>query len=110
MRVVLSFFIALAAVVPFANSAENKAPVDRFEKPVRLKAGDEFISVESPGYACPTMADVDGDGKDDLIVGQFSRGNMQFFKNVATVGESPEFAAAQWLKSGDDRLEVPGVW
>lgn len=81
-----------------------------FETPVRLKAGDEYVSVEAPGYACPTLADVDEDGKLDLVVGQFNNGHMQFFKNIAADGESPEFAAAEWIKTGDDRAVVPGVW
>ena len=81
-----------------------------FEAPVRLKAGDEFVSVEAPGYACPTMADVDGDGLEDLVVGQFNRGYMQFCKNIASSSEPPKFAEAKWIKAGDDKAEVPGVW
>ena len=46
----------------------------QFEAPVRLKAGDAFIQVEAPGYACPSWADVDVDGKKDLVVGQFRKG------------------------------------
>lgn len=34
-----------------------------FEPPVRLKAGDAAIRVESPGYAAPCWADLNGDGK-----------------------------------------------
>ena len=81
-----------------------------FKAPVRLKAGDEYVSVEAPGYACPTMADVDGDGVEDLVVGQFNHGYMQFCKNVASIGETPKFADAEWIKTGDERAEVPGVW
>ena len=81
-----------------------------FETPVRIKAGDDFVSVEAPGYACPTFADVDGDGQSDLVVGQFKNGHMQFCRNVADQNEPPRFATAQWLMSGDKRAEVPGVW
>jgi hypothetical protein len=81
-----------------------------FEPPVRVKAGDQFVAVEAPGYACPTMADVDGDGKDDLVVGQFNQGHMQFCKNVAETGKAPKFAAAKWITSGNSRAVVPGVW
>jgi len=81
-----------------------------FESPVRVRAGADFVSVDPPGFACPTMADVDGDGMQDLVVGQFHQGHLQFCKNVATEGESPRFAAAEWIKSGDERAIVPGVW
>ena len=38
-----------------ANSVE-------FEEPFRLEAGGEIICAESPGYACPTVSDLDADG------------------------------------------------
>ena len=95
---------------PAANKKELKKHSFRFESPTRIEAGGKIVAVESPGYACPTMADVDGDGKEDLVVGQFRNGNMQFCKNISSEGQSPRFAEATWLKSGDDRIEVPGVW
>jgi len=120
-RISLSLLFAFGTLpVPYAAEATSSPKAKKtqetdaksfvFEQPVRLKAGEEFISVESPGYACPTMADIDGDEKLDLVVGQFRNGNMQFCKNVAASGESPRFAAAEWLKSGEDRTTVPGVW
>ncbi|MCA9188862.1 MAG: FG-GAP repeat protein, partial [Planctomycetales bacterium] len=55
-------------------------------------------------------ADVDGDGKDDLVVGQFRNGNMQFFKNISQHGVPPKFAPAKWLMTDGERATVPGVW
>ena len=81
----------------------------KFEKPVRLMVGDEPISVDSPGYACPTMADVDGDGKVDLVVGQFAGGSMKFYKNIADSGP-PQFEKGVWIKTGGKKATVPGVW
>lgn len=54
-----------------------------------LKAGDEVIEVHSD--AGPTMADWDGDGKVDLLVGG-GDGGLRFYRNLAEVGF--RFAAA----------------
>ena len=80
-----------------------------FEYAVRIKAGDEYVSVESPGYACPTMADVDNDGKLDLVVGQFNGGKMKFCKNIAEKGATPKFAKSTWIMTGSEPAQVPGV-
>lgn len=81
-----------------------------FESPVRLTAAGELISVDRPGYACPTVADVDGDGVEDLIVGQFANGSMRFFRNIAPADAAPEYAAEQWITSNGEPAVVPGVW
>ena len=80
-----------------------------FETPVRVMTGGVPISVDEPGYACPTIADVDGDGADDLVVGQFSQGRMRFYRNLNAPGETPRFAAGKWIKSGEQIAVVPGV-
>ena len=77
-----------------------------FEPPVRLKAGDAAIRVEAPGYAFPCWADVDGDGKKELLVGQFNQGKMRVFKHLG--GE--KFAPGSWLQADGKVAEVPGVW
>jgi len=77
-----------------------------FEAPVRLTAGGEAIRTEAPGYASPCWADVDGDGRKDLIVGQFAGGKMKVYRNLG----DGELAAGEWLEAGGDVAEVPGVW
>lgn len=77
-----------------------------FEPPVRLKAGGVAVRVERPGYAAPCWADVDGDGKKDLLVGQFNKGKIQVFKGLG----KGEFAKGSWLQAEGKVAEVPGVW
>ena len=78
----------------------------QFEPPVRLKAGDDYVKVEAPGYAAPCWHDVDGDGQKDLVVGQFSGGKLRVFKNEG----KGKLAAGEWLKAGGAIAEVPDVW
>ncbi len=82
------------------------AGATEFEKPVRLKGGGEFVRVDSPGYAYPCLADVDQDGKKDLIVGQFAGGKMKVYRGLS----DGKFAAGEWLKAEGEIAEVPGVW
>ena len=77
-----------------------------FHAPQMLKGGGEAIRVESPGYAAPSWADVDGDGDQDLLVGQFAGGKIHVFEND---GEG-NLAAGRWLEAAGDVAEVPGVW
>ena len=77
-----------------------------FESPVRLKGGENYVRVESPGWAAPSLADVDGDGKKDLLVGQFNKGKIQVYKGLG----GSQFGAGEWLKAEGKVAEVPGVW
>jgi hypothetical protein len=74
--------------------------------PVRLKAGDDFVKVEAPGYAAPSWFDVDGDGVKDLVVGQFAGGKIKVYRNLG----GGRFAAGKWLEADGKVAEVPGVW
>lgn len=96
------FGLATAALLACASAA---AAVE-FEKPVRLSAGGVPIRVESPGYAAPCWADVDGDGVKDLLVGQFRGGKILYCKNLG----GGELAKGEWLQADGKIAEVPGVW
>ena len=99
MKQHLLTFLALFCGAALGSAAE-------FQPPVRLKAGGVPIRVESPGYAAPCLADVDGDGKLDLLVGQFNQGKIRLFKGLG----GGQFAAGTWLQAGGKDAEIPGVW
>ncbi|HZL89338.1 MAG TPA: hypothetical protein VFB96_13250 [Pirellulaceae bacterium] len=82
------------------------ASAAEFEPPVRLEAEGVPVRVESPGYAAPCWADIDGDGKKDLLVGQFAGGKIRVYKGLG----DGKLAAGDWLKAGSAVAEVPGVW
>jgi hypothetical protein len=86
-------------------AAAEPGPIE-FAPPVRLKAGGAPIRVESPGYAAPCLADLDGKGKLDLLVGQFRGGKIQVFQGLG----GGKFAAGTWLQAEGKVAEVPGVW
>lgn len=77
-----------------------------FTSPTLLKANGEAVRADAPGFACPCWFDVDGDGKMDLVVGQFNEGRMRVFKNLG----DGKLAAGEWIKAEGKPAEVPGVW
>jgi hypothetical protein len=97
-RLLLSALL-LSASTAFCSAAS-------FETPVRLKAGDAAIRVESPGYAAPCWADLDGDGKKELLVGQFNQGKIRVFQHLG----AQKFAPGAWLQAEGKVAEIPGVW
>ncbi|MEZ6195159.1 MAG: VCBS repeat-containing protein [Planctomycetota bacterium] len=107
----IGFAIAAVAVAqepakPAAAAPATKASKPAFAAPMRVKGGEEIIKLEEPGYAAPCLADLDGDGKKDLLVGQFAGGKIKVYPGL---GEG-KFGAGTWLQADGKVAEVPGVW
>jgi hypothetical protein len=99
MRVRFLSALLLAGVVTTGNGAE-------FKPPLRLMAADQPVRVENPGWAAPCWADIDSDGKKDLLVGQFNQGKINVYKNLG----GGKLAPGAWLKADGIDAEIPGVW
>ena len=99
MKVLLFSVFWLCCGVTVARAAD-------FEPPVRLTADGEAVRVDSPGYAAPCLADLNGDGKKELLVGQFANGHIRVFKSEGDL----TFAKGEFLKAEGEVAEVPGVW
>ena len=114
-RIGAALVIALLAIVAVPVSAQGESVVAaneviqaaaKFTAPVRLKDGEAFIRIEEPGYASPCWADVTGDGKKDLLVGQFAGGKIKIYPGLG----NGKIGKGEWLEVDGKTAEVPGVW
>ena len=95
----------------FGASVLGAADTYEFEAPELLTAGDgAAIVTEAPGYAAPCLADIDGDGVRDLLVGQFRNGKIGFYKGLKSDDGKLKFAKQQFLQADGEDAIVPGVW
>jgi hypothetical protein len=99
MKRLLLGVLVLASGTCFVSAAE-------FERPVRLKAGDTAVRVESPGFAAPCYVDLRGNGQKQLLVGQFNNGKIRIFEHLG----AEHFGPGEWLRAEGKVAEVPGVW
>lgn len=88
------------------STETNDTTSIEFKEPVQIKIDDQPIKVEAPGYACPSLADMNGDGLKDLLVGQFAGGKIKVYHADGEQG----FKKGEWLKADGETAEVPGVW
>ncbi|MCI0650278.1 MAG: hypothetical protein L0Z55_00195 [Planctomycetes bacterium] len=94
---------ALAEEEPPAPAAEERA---HFDPPIRLRAGDAFIDTSAfVAHTGPLLHDYDGDGKTDLLVGNFA-GSIQLYRNVGT-REKPDYEAKGLLEADGAAVKIP---
>ena len=66
------------------------------EAPFKVTIGDELIDVDK-GHAAPFLADFDGDGLDDLLVGQFGDGKLRIYSSSGT-NTQPKFEDFEYFR------------
>jgi len=93
---------SLVCLIAVAASAGEPA---EFLAPVRIEAGGKPIDTEV-GHAAPFVADFDGDGVTDLLVGQFGGGILWIFRNEGT-NSRPKLAAGVKFKGESPDGRVP---
>ncbi len=95
--------VALAATAAPPLVFAGEAP--RLGAPIQVKDGDRAIDVEI-GHAAPLLEDWDGDGKPDLLVGQFGNGKLRLYRNAGTAAE-PRFKGFEWVQAGGGDAKIP---
>ena len=89
---------------PFA-SREPAQLSSELALPVRIEAAGVPIDTDV-GHAAPFEGDFDGDGVNDLLVGQFGEGLLWVFRNEET-NAAPRLAAGAKFKEGKEEGRVP---
>ena len=94
----LSVLLALLAVAALATT-----PV--FDAPVAIEASGVPINVGTGGNASPFVVDWNGDGKQDLLLGQFNGGKVRFYVNIGA-NFAPEFNDFQYLQADGSDISL----
>lgn len=102
MRTTLAGFTIVLATMMAATMAlaGDLAP------PVQVHAGGQPIDVGLVGHSAPFYGDVDGDGLNDLLVGQFDEGQLRIYRNLGT-NASPRFEGYRWFEAAGALGSVP---
>jgi hypothetical protein len=106
MRLCLSIVLAFLATgcgqrpAP-SDSAPGARPPTGFEPPELILDGSEY------GRLYPTFADIDGDGKIDMLAGNWL-GRLLVFRNKGT-NARPVYARPTWLDETVPSANICGV-
>ena len=93
MIVTYSLVLALFALAP-----PEKAATNELLPPVRLQAAGKPINTHW-GHAAPFVGDFDGDGVNDLLVGQMGLGQLWVYRNTGS-NAAPKLATGVMFKDG----------
>jgi hypothetical protein len=79
-------------------------PKIELAEPFLVTAGGKVIEVEV-GHAAPILVDFNGNGRKDLLVGQFGQGRLRVYPNVGT-NSDPKFEGFEWFQADGKIAQV----
>lgn len=97
MRLITILLIGAGSLVMLS------AQTPTFFTPESLKANN--IPIDVSWYGSPYAYDWNGDGKKDLLTGQFSYGYVRFYPNLGT-NNNPSFGDSSFLEAGGSNISV----
>ncbi len=122
VRAYLAFMVFFLSITVEAVDREGS----ELANPVLLQSGGELIDV-AVGHAAPYVIDFDGDGKRDLLVGEFgvgsfpserlpndpklrsqdfSLGKLRVYRNLGTDSD-PRYDGYEYLVAGAEHASIP---
>ena len=91
-RSILAALLACSAAFGVEVSHELHPPSQVF-------VAGEPLDVERSGHAAPFFGDVEGDGRRDLLVGQYEEGKLRIYRKLGT-DNKPVFDGDDFLRIG----------
>lgn len=103
---VLLLFGGVAQAGPDPRPEPDVAPpAPALAAPASISAAGQAINVDV-GHAAPFVTDWNGDGKADLLVGQFGSGHLRIYLNEGEP-HAPRFGAHTLFEAGGATASVP---
>ena len=81
------------------------AEAAEFQPGVKIEADGKPIHFEF-GQLVPSAVDWNGDGKKDLLVGEFEEGKIRLYLNQGT-DNAPVFKSFTYLQAGGEHISLP---
>ena len=94
---------SLILFILFTVISYAETPV--FDDPVYIETDGIPINVGYGGNASPFVIDWDGDGNQDLLLGQFNLGRVRFYTNTGT-NYNPTFGSFEYLHADGAPISV----
>ena len=111
MKLPRLFPILFSLVTPLAAQQPPERNSE-LQSPFRVLCGEQPIDVDF-GHAAPFLADMDGDGLKDLLVGEFGKvkgrkcwGALRIYRNVGGK-DQPRFESFEYFQAGGTTGQIP---
>lgn len=89
----------LSLLLPILLAEDDLAP------PFQLTI-EGRVHTAALGHLAPLFWDWDGDGLEDLLLGQFAGGSLAIHRNIGRRGQ-PRFGPAVWFEAGGGPGSIP---